>query len=294
MYKKIIFLLSISLILASCTKQNGRSDAYGNFEATEVIVSAEMPGKIIGLSLAEGDNVSKNETAALIDTMQLSLSKELLLAKKEVVSARNMQITAQIRVQQEQLKTLEIEQNRLNKLIKEKAATPQQLDNIEGKIRVTKETIKSIKTQYAILEKELKSFDQEEKILKDKLRKCRVLNPVSGVVLQKYAEEGELANQGKPLYKIADLSTLDLRIYVTGSQLAGIKLGQQVEVLIDKENSELDKLTGTISWISSKAEFTPKIIQTKEERVNLVYAVKVKVKNDGRLKIGMPGEVNFK
>ena len=189
-----------------------------------------------------------------------------------------------------QLKTAKISQNRIKNLIKENAGTQQQLDDINGKIDVINQQIKSIEIQNAPVVNELKSIDVQISQLEDQLQKSLIKNPIEGTVLVKYAEPNEITSYGKPLYKIADLSTMQLKVYISEKQLASIKIGQKVTVKIDS-NNDLKNYDGTISWISSEAEFTPKIIQTKEERVNLVYAVKVDVKNDGSLKIGMPAEM---
>jgi HlyD family secretion protein len=208
------------------------------------------------------------------------------------VASRSASVFSQIDVQKQQKQNLLVDKARIEKLYKDGAATKKQLDDINGAISMVDKQILSIETQNAPVISDMASIDKQIAQVDESLRKCRVLNPVNGTVLDKYAEAGEITTVGKALYKIADLSTLELRVYVSGEQLPSVKIGGKTDVIIDGKNTA--PLEGTISWISSTAEFTPKIIQTKEERVNLVYAVKISVKNDGSLKIGMPGEVKFK
>ena len=286
-------LFALSLFAIACSDNNKRSDAYGNFEAKEIIVSAEAQGKILDLKIEEGQALSANEIIGLIDTVQLSLKKEQLIAQKNVISTKISSILSQIDIQEEQKKTLLIEKERIEKLLKDNAATTQQLDNINGKLNVLESQIKSIRTQNSTVLNELEVLSKQVDQLEDQLKKCTLVNPIKGTVLEKYVEPYEIAVMGRSLYKIADLSEMELRIYISGEQLPHIKIGQAVQVMVDEDDKKNKNLEGTISWISQQAEFTPKIIQTKEERVNLVYAVKVRVKNDGTLKIGMPGEVLF-
>jgi len=274
---KLFTMFSLMLLMISCSDNDNISDAYGNFEATEIIVSAEGQG-IVGI----------------IDTTQLILKKQQAIAQKRAIAVQNQNITAQVEVQEQQKNILQTEQKRVENLLKDGAATQKQMDDINGQIKVVEKSIDAIKSQNPAVFNNIEALDKQIAQLEDMLYKCRIVNPIDGVVLEKYMEARELAAPGKPLYKIADMSKLDLRVYVSGDQLPKIKLGQEVEVLIDKDKDQNTKLQGKVSWISPKAEFTPKIIQTKKERVNLVYAVKINVVNDGSLKIGMPGEVNFK
>jgi HlyD family secretion protein len=291
--KTNIILFSVLVLLAACKSSSDKSDAYGTFESTEVTISSESAGKILWLKVDEGQSMKAGDTIALIDTVQLSLKREALIAQKKAASDKSDYITAQIKVIEEQKKTSEIEKTRLEKLFKDGAATQQQLDNINGVLAVYDKQISSIETQNAPVLNELNAYDKQIAQLSDQIGRSFVVNPINGTVLTKYSEADEIVIQGKALYKIADLESIFLRVYVSGAQLPNIKLDQKVKVMVDKNEKENKEYEGTISWISSTAEFTPKIIQTKEERVNLVYAVKVKVKNDGTLKIGMPGEVKF-
>jgi HlyD family secretion protein len=282
------------LFLSSCGKNEKRSDAYGNFEAVETIVSAEATGKLVDFNIEEGQLLEKDVTVGNIDADQLSLKKQQLEAQKNTIQTKFKNVFSQIDVYREQKKVNLVEKNRIEKLLKDDAATTKQLDDINGSINVLDKQISSIESQNSTTIQELKGLDAQIQQVQDQINKSAVINPVKGTVLMKLAEQSEVVNYGKPLYKIADISTMELRVYISGEQLPEIKLGQKVKVLIDAEKDGYRELEGIISWISTKSEFTPKIIQTKEERVNQVYAVKVKVNNDGSLKIGMPGEVMFK
>ncbi len=289
--KKIIIILFALGLLSSCMKSN-KSDAYGNFEATEVIVSAESNGKILTYNINEGDKINKNTLVAVTDTISLYLQLQQSIATRSVIKTKIPNIISQIEILKEQKANLLIDQERIQNLHKEGAATKKQLDDINGSIKVVDKKISSIKTQNQTVFSELEQIDWQIAQIKDKLLKCKVKNPINGTVLTSYVEEGEFISMGKPLYKIADLDEIILRVYISGDQLSSFRIGQQLNVIIDgQENANTYK--GKVSWISDEAEFTPKIIQTKEERVKLVYAVKIIVKNDGRLKIGMPAEVRF-
>ena len=290
--KKIITLLLLTSLI-SCNKNNDKADGYGNFEATEVTISAEANGKIEYLKLEEGDILEPKNQVGLIDTTQLYFNKQQLLASKSTVYSKSANVLSQIKVLQEQLKTAQIEKKRIQNMFAENAATKRQVDEIDGKVSVIQEQIKSVETQNAPIVNEVKSIEVQVEKINDQIRKSKIINPIKGTVLAKYAEPNEVTAFGKPIYKIADISEMTLRVYVSETQLSSIKVGQNVTVKIDAEK-EMKSYQGTISWIASSAEFTPKIVQTKEERVNLVYAVKVKVKNDGSLKIGMPAEMWIK
>jgi len=287
---KHIFTLTILLSLFSCNNNDNKADGYGNFEATEVTISAEANGKLEFLKLEEGDIIKPNTWVGLVDTLQLHLNKQQIIASKTTVYSKSKNVLSQISILQTQLKTALIEQKRIHNMFIENAATKRQIDEIDGKIDVIKEQIKSTHSQNAPIINEIESLDVQIKKINDQIENCKIINPINATVLVKYAEPNEITAFGKPLYKIADLNLLTLRIYVSENQLSKITLNQKVTVKIDTE-SEMKSYPGTISWIAAVAEFTPKIIQTKEERVNLVYAVKVAVKNDGRLKIGMPAEM---
>lgn len=291
--KYISILPILAILFFGCSNNNEKSDAFGNFETETVIVSAETPGKILKLNVEKGQQVQAGFVAAVIDTTQVQLKLLQVEAQKAAVKSRRASVNSQIDVLEEQKKTLQVNENRTKKMLKDGAATQKQLDDISGQISVIDKQIESARTQFVSIASELEVLDAQKATLTDQLERCRVKSPVSGTVLETFAEEGELTTAGKPLFKVADLSELELKVYVSGAQLPHVKLGQEVEVIIDDSEKENRSLTGKVNWISSEAEFTPKIIQTKEERVKLVYAVKVAVKNDGTLKIGMPGEVNW-
>jgi HlyD family secretion protein len=291
--KKLILAIAL-LTAASCSGNGDKSDAYGNFESTEIVISAEASGKLLRFDVEEGSSIEAGTVIGYIDTVQLALKREQLLATQQSVRSKSANILAQIDVVQEQKNVTLIEKQRLEKLFKENAATQKQLDDVNGQLNVLDKQMASIESQNASVLSDIRSLESQIRQVNDQIRKSIIINPVKGTVLTKFAEPFEVIGFGKPLYKIADLSTMFLRVYISGDQLPKVKIGEKVEVLIDQNKTENTKLEGEISWISSKAEFTPKIIQTKQERVNMVYAVKVRVTNDGSLKIGMPGEINFK
>jgi HlyD family secretion protein len=308
--KYILILFSV-FIVPSCSSNKMKSDASGTFEADEVVVSAEVPGRILNFNVQEGSTFAKDSVVGTIDSVTIALQKEQVQASIAALSERtsNVEPTVkllqdQLLVQESQLKTLERERTRTENLVKQDAATTKQLDDINAQIDVLKKQIgvtrQQINVQRGNFQTQNKGILSESEPLRkrvaqlnDQLSRTNIVNPVAGTVIAKYAEAGEVVSTGKALYKIADLSYLNLRAYLTGDLLPSVKLGQKVTVLIDDPKEEYRKYEGTITWISDKAEFTPKTIQTKEERANLVYAIKVRVKNDGFLKIGMYGEVQL-
>ena len=287
---KFFVVSTLWITISSCNYNSDLADGYGNFEAIETTISSEVNGKLLKFSIQEGLTLDRGKVIGYIDTVQLALKKEQLVASKNVISSKSKGVLSQISVLKSQLKTANIEKGRIENLIEANAGTQKQLDDINGQIDVIDQQIKSIETQNATIINELKSIDVQIKQIEDQIHKSILINPVNGTVLVKYAEPNEITSFGKALYKIADLSTLQLRVYVSETQLPSIKIGQDVTIKIDSDK-DMEIFSGLITWISSEAEFTPKIIQTKEERVNLVYAVKIDVKNDGSLKIGMPGEM---
>ncbi len=289
--KKQYILIATFLLgtLLSCS--NGeKADGYGNFEATEIIVSSEANGKLEFLNLEEGQIIEKGAVIALVDTLQLYLNKQQMLASKETVASKSGGVWSQVSVLNEQLQTAKLEQQRIQKMFADKAATQRQLDVANSQADVLKKQIQSVETQNAPIVNEVKAIEAKVAQINDQIAKSKIENPITGTVLTKFAEPGEIVSFGKPLYKIANMDEMTLRVFISETQLANIKIGQQITVKIDS-GDEMKDYEGSISWISASAEFTPKIIQTKEERVNLVYAVKVNVKNDGSLKIGMPAEM---
>lgn len=291
--KNIFYLILCLSLLTACSNRNHKSDAYGTFESTEITISSEANGKILKFDISEGDILNAGSLVGYIDTTDLVLKKEQLIAQRKAISNKSANVFSQIEVQKQQKKNLLIEKTRIENLLKNNAATTKQLDDINGSIDLIDKQIFSIQTQNSSVFNETEGLTKQIEQIEQSIKKSYIINPLKGTVLTKFAEPNEITSFGKALYKIADLSEMTLKVYVSESQLSSIKIGQKVEILIDKNADELSKMEGTITWISQNAEFTPKIIQTKEERVNLVFAVKIRVKNDGTLKIGMPGEVNF-
>ncbi|MBC5842609.1 HlyD family efflux transporter periplasmic adaptor subunit [Flavobacterium sp. F-380] len=287
--KKALSILVLSSLF-SCGENNDKANGYGNFEATEVTVSSESNGKIEYLNLEEGDVLQAQTQVGLVDTIQLYYTKQQLIASRQTIFSKSGAILSQKGILSEQLKSAQIEKNRIHSMYNENAATKRQVDEIDGKVNVIVEQIKSIGTQNTPIVNDAKAIDVQIEKINDQILKSKITNPIKGTVLGKYAEPNEITAFGKPLYKIADLSQMTLRIYISEMQLSSIKVGQDVMIKIDGVN-EMKSYKGIVSWIASSAEFTPKVIQTKEERVNLVYAVKIKVQNDGGLKIGMPAEM---
>lgn len=273
------------------------SDAYGNFEATEIIVSAESVGKLVQFLVEEGTEVPRDKALGIIDTTQLYLQKQQLVYNIAALKSKIQDVKVQVNVLREQKENLLREQKRLENLFSENAATRKQLDDINGEVQVVDSRILATRSQMTTSNQgilsEIAPLEIQVARLDDQMKKSYITSPLGGTVITKYAEQGEFVTLGKPVFKVANLQKMTLRVYLSGAQLADISLGQEVEVLIDKDKKNNRSLPGKVTWISSQAEFTPKIIQTKEERVNLVYAMKISVANDGTLKIGMPGEVRF-
>jgi HlyD family secretion protein len=311
MKRNFLFTSFLLAILTSCSNNGNEFDASGTFEADETIVSSEMPGKIISFNVEEGMHLGKDSVVGAVDATSIDLQQEQVEASINALNQKTSSVTEQVKllqdqlsVQQTKLDNLLHERTRIENLLKADAATGKQLDDINYQIDAVKKEMtvtqqqinvqkNNVATQNRSILSEADPLRKRIAQLEDQANRANIVNPISGTVITKYAEAGEVTSAGKALYKIADLSELNLRAYVTGVQLPAIKLGQQVKVMIDKGEKEYKEYQGTIIWISDKAEFTPKTIQTKEERANLVYAIKVKVKNDGFLKIGMYGEVKL-
>jgi HlyD family secretion protein len=286
-------LIFIVLAMAACTSNNDLSDAYGNFEATEITVSAEANGKILIMNTEEGTLLKKGEICGNIDSTDLTLKKLQLHNQILALESKNGNLNAQLDIYRQQRENIKIDKARVTNMFKDGSATQKQLDDIESNIKLIDKQELAVKSQFTGLNSEAAALRNQLSQIDENLKRCNILNPIDGMVLAKYAEAGELTAYGKPLYKIADMENMILRVYISGAQLSNIKPGDKVKVLIDKDEKEKREMEGLVSWISNEAEFTPKIIQTRKERVNMVYAVKIFVKNDGYLKIGMPGEVVF-
>ena len=293
---KIFTTAFIVLLFISCGKTDSDFDAAGSFETTEILVSAEAQGRIMQFDIEEGQSVTENQIVGYIDSTQLFLKKEQLIASQKGLQSRRPDIRKQMAVLEQQIATAKTEKKRVENLLKANAATTKQLDDVNAQIAVLEKQLAASKTTLESTDEGMssdnKALDIQIQQLEDQLAKCRIVSPATGVVLTKYAEKGELAGAGKALFKVANLDNMILRAYITNEQLTQIKIGQKVTVTADF-GEEQKQYEGTISWVSAKSEFTPKTIQTRDERANLVYAIKVSVKNDGYLKIGMYGNVRF-
>lgn len=294
---KNIVYASIILLLTACGKGNGDYDASGVFETTEVIVSAEANGKIMQLNFIEGQQVEQGKPLGYIDTVQLYLKKMQLLTNTSAVKSGRVDVPRQIAAIKQQIATQKNEQKRFENLVRANAANQKQLDDINAQILVLE---RQLTAQTELLENSNKNISEQSSGLEvqiaqinDQIQKSIISSPINGTILSKYAEQGELATQGRALFKVADIEHMFLRAYITASQLTQVKIGQAVKVYADFGEKEMKEYSGTITWISDKSEFTPKTIQTRDERANLVYAVKVAVKNDGYLKYGMYGELKL-
>lgn len=295
--KKVLVIIISMAFLNSCKEKKAAYDASGTFEAVETIISAEASGVIKELNIEEGQSLHTGDTIGYIDPTQLILKKKQLQAQTKAVLSKRPDISSQLASLQERLKQAEHEQQRISNMVKADAATPKQLDDATAEVAVIRKEISAKQTSLGItsssITEETLPIDVQVEQVDDQLSKTKIINKVTGTVLTKYAEVNEMAVAGKPLYKIADLTTIILRAYITGDQFAKVKLNQNMKVMVDDGTGKYKEYNGTVTWINNKAEFTPKTIQTKDERANLVYAVKIAVKNDGYLKIGMYGEVKL-
>ena len=291
--KTISLIIIIALVLAGCKNKADEADAYGNFEATEVIVSSETSGRILKFDVTEGSEIDKGSEIALIDTTLFHLQKAEINAGMTSVRTRISTINAQNDILNQQIENLNINIERIENMLKDEAATKKQYDDLTGQVAVLQKQVTANNTQKASIAAELSVYESKKATLNEQVTRSIVKSPIKGTIIEKYSEAGELTAAGKPLVKIADLSLMKLKVYVSGAQLGDIRIGQNCAVRVDDGKKGYKSFTGTISYISGKAEFTPKIIQTKEERVTLVYAVTIDVKNDGTMKSGMPGEAIF-
>lgn len=292
MKTRILIFISI-LLSAGCNKKADIADAYGNFEATEVIISAQTNGPVIKFPAEEGTLIKKGDELALIDTALIHLQIAELDASMRTTRTRIISIDAQNDIVRQQIANLKVNIGRINNMLKNDAATAKQLDDLTGQEAVYQKQIDANNSQKVSIAAELSMYQAKKATLSEQLRRSIVKSPLSGTLIEKYAEEGEITAPGKPLGKIADLSVMKLKVYVSGAEIGKIRTSQSCMVRIDDGKKGYRSFTARISYVSDKAEFTPKIIQTKEERVILVYAVKIDVVNDGNIKSGMPGEAIF-
>lgn len=295
---KPIYLIFTGLLMSlSACNSTSEFDATGTFEATEIIVSAEANGKLFFLDVEEGTRLTRGAEVGLVDTVQLFLKKLQLQASMKSVEKQRPDIRKQIAATKEQIATAKRERARVENLLKANAANQKQLDDWDSQLIVLQ---RQLDAQVSSLQNSTESLNEQSSSVaiqvaqvEDQLQKCHILAPIDGTVLSKYAEPGELASVGKPLFKIADVENIYLRAYITSTQLADVKLGDGVKVFADFGGDNRKEYPGTVTWIADEAEFTPKTILTKDERANQVYAVKIAVRNDGMIKIGMYGEVKF-
>ncbi len=291
--KKVLYI-AVSLLAIACSKE-AEFDAQGTFEATEVVVSSEATGRILNFDIEEGMTIVANQAVGTIDSLQLHLQRKQLLAQQSALLTSRPDVKKQVASLREQIVKQKSELRRVENMLSDGAATQKQKDDIEAQIKILEgqleATLSTLSKNTSTINDNSVALEAQIAALDDRISKCRILSPVGGTVLVKYAEAGELASVDKPLMKIADLKNIYLRAYFTSDQLANIKLGDEVKVVADFGGEERYDYTGRVAWISSESEFTPKTIQTKDSRANLVYAVKIAVENDGRLKIGLAGEV---
>lgn len=290
-------LLGAVLLLGACGNRNGEYDASGIFETTEVIVSAKENGEIIQLNLEEGETVTPETSLGCIDTTQLYLQKMQLTAGRKSTDSKRLDEDRQLATLRQQIAIQQRERRRYRRLVQADAANQKQLDDINYQIQVLERQLSAAKEQLSSTNSSLSNqssgYDAQLAQLNDRIKNCLITSPIRGTILTKYAEQGEYAIPGKALFKVADVEDMKLRAYITAGQLTGIKIGQQVSVFADRGDSDRKEYQGIVSWISDKAEFTPKTIQTRDERANLVYAIKISVKNDGYIKQGMYGEIKL-
>lgn len=289
--------VAIGLVLGACTSQEEQYDASGIFETTEVIVSAKGTGELQSFQVEEGQAVRQGEVLGWIDTLQLSLKDRQLAASLLATESKRLDEKRQVAHLRQQIENLQREKERFTTLLNAKATTAKQVDDIDYQIKVLQNqlvaTQEQINSSNSSLSRQSESIQAQRAQLEDQIRNAMISSPITGTVLTKYAEQGEFAVPGKALFKVADVSQMKLRAYITADQLTQLQIGQAVAVYADRGITDRKRYAGRVVWIADKAEFTPKTIQTRNERANLVYAVKIAVENDGFIKRGMYGEVRF-
>ena len=295
--KKIILLAGVAMMLHACGNKENEYDATGVFESTETTVYAEQSGALMAFNVEEGDVINNGKEGGLIDTTQLWLKIQQAGATKSVYQSQKPELEKQIAATRQQLVKAKQDQQRYKELVADGAAPSKMLDDANSQVEVLQRQldaqISSLTVSTNALDKQMAATDVQTDQLRDQLRKCHILAPTKGMVLEKYVERGEFVSTGKPLFKIADTENMYLRAYVTSTQLKDIKVGQKATVFADYGNGEKKEYQGKVTWISTRSEFTPKTILTDDERADLVYAIKVAIKGDGYVKIGMYGEVRF-
>lgn len=291
--KKIIVILLSSFLIISCTTQEEMADAYGNFEVDEITISAKATGELLSFEIQEGDQLISGQTIGVIDTTYLVIKKNQLQDNIAAMTAKQEAAKLNYSAMEQQQQLLQKEKKRITNLYSREAATEQQKDKIETEHQVTTTKLKALSREISALNSQKAALLDQLAEINQKIDDAVIVNPVAGTVLVKYKNLHEMTSVGRPLYKVADLKNMTLRVYISADQLDDVQLGQEVKVFIDKDAASSHELTGRVTWISSTAEFTPKNIQTKEVRIDQVYAVKISVANDGKIKNGMPGSVNF-
>ena len=295
--RKILVVAGVALMMAACGGNEKAYDATGTFEATETTVFAEQSGALLTFSVNEGDSIGQNQEVGLIDTTQTWLKIQQLGATKQVYQSQKPDKERQIAATRQQLAKAQQDEQRYRELVADGAAPSKMLDDATSQVKVLQKQldaqVSTLNTQLSTLNSQLSTADVQIEQLRDMLRKCHVTAPTQGTVLEKYVERGEFVATGKPLFKVADTQDMYLRAYVTSAQLQTVKIGQQVKVFADYGNQQKKEYDGTVAWISSRSEFTPKTVLTDDERADLVYAVKIAIRNDGYIKIGMYGEVKL-
>ena len=294
--KTLKYILPIFIVaLWSCSSDENSTDATGVFEATEIIVSAESSGKLLSFTIQEGDDLIQGQTLGQIDSTQLYLNKLQVEANQMALLSSRPDVQSQLDAIEREIEKAEFEKKRIERLLEGDVATQKQLDDINARLEVLRATLKAKKTELNIrtqaIDAQVEAMDAQIDLVDDQLARSTITSPIDGTVLVKFAEAGELTGMGKPLFKIANLNQMILRAYVTADQLPQLQTGQALKILAEFGEEEKREYKGKITWISSKSEFTPKTIQTQDERANLVYAVKIAVPNDGLLKIGMYGGI---
>ena len=279
------------MLLVACNNKGELADAYGNFEADEITISAKVPGELLQFTIVEGQTLKAGDVVGYVDTANLHLQRAELEANLQATAAQKQNIAAQIQVAKDELARIKNDQTRIKNMFAKQAATQKQLDDINSAATIAQNKLSVLQTQYPAIEAQVSGITAKRDLLNKQITDAVLTNPVNGVVLAKLVEQNEMTSPGKPLYKMADLSSLNLRAFVSGDQLSSIEIGKTFTVKIDSPDGEMLSYEGELIWVSEMAEFTPKTIQTKKDRVDLVYAIKLRVKNDGKLKLGMPGEV---
>lgn len=289
-----ILLFALLTVLVGCNRDIDKADAYGTFEVDEVWVSSKATGELLTFDIEEGMRLTANSIVGYVDSTELHLQRAEIEAALRAAHAKRLSTAAQVRVAQREREQLSLDHNRILTMYQQKAATQKQLEDITTALDLSAKRLELLNTQYPSIDAEISNINAKSALLDERIRDAVLINPVTGIVLTKFVQQHELITRGKPLYTIADLSVVHLKAFISESQLSEIKIGQHVRVYTDVRDAAMKEHDGVISWISSKAEFTPKSVQTRDERVALVYAIKVRVENKGLIQIGMPGEVRWR